>query len=237
VGKHDPVITYYQAARIHAQVWAEDQNNRGGPGQSGGPRDKLDTDPATAIEPRKKGFGIFDGPSGAKLIDLDSYNEDFGDIDFSDSGPYSTNDLQQIYLKGLDPAGNQLEMKPSLWITPSGQIIPVGQNPAPGGLSLANWARIYAYIWYQARTGANTALKGDFEMNPVNALVKHGVISSINTAANAAPPPTPTPISYTPGATPLITHGDPPMPFATDFQDISNDPNAKGYRYIVRFSC
>jgi hypothetical protein len=233
MGTHDPVITYYQAARIHAQAWYEDP--QGKPGKF---KDMLDKDPAGAIEPRKKGFGILDGANGAKLLDLESYNEDFGDIDFSDKGPYSTANLEKIYLTGQDPTtGNQLEMKPSLWITPSGQIIPVGQNPNPTtGISLADWARIYAYIWYQVRFASNQTIMDHFERDPSSALhdpshnFNDEIIPNLNQLSVIQ-------IGYNRGTTSLITHGDPPMAFATDFQDISDDPNAKGYRYIVRFSC
>jgi len=232
MGTHDPLITYYQAARIHAQVWVEDPTPAG---KGGGSREKLEKDPAKEINLRKKDFGI---PPDARLIALELYNASLGDIDFDNYT--NKDDLVSIYTKGQDKSGKSVTMQPSLWIPPSGPPIAVGPQSS-AAISLSDWARIYAYIWYQFRFAnpLNLKIKGDFENDPVKALVNHKIIDNINNESNISPipPPIPPKITATPGTDPLITHGAPPLAFATNFQAISDDPNALGYRYIVRFSC
>jgi hypothetical protein len=227
VGTHDPVITYYQAARIHAQAWYEDPTLGGS--KAGGFKDSLEKDPAGALEPKKNDFGILDGANTAKLIDLDLYNQDLGDVDFGD---YSPAELQTIFTTGFDAAGIQVKMRPSLWITPSGKITEIGT--APVGISLENWARIYAYIVFMIPK--DPTIKANYQIDPARTLDKQ-IITPLNTASPALPP-----IIYVRGGlnpTPLITHGDPPPqdPSEPSFRAIANDPNARGYRYIVRFSC
>jgi hypothetical protein len=238
MGAHDPVITYYQAARIHAQAWYEDPTANG---KGGGFRDSLDKDPFGALKShtgvitRRDYFGI---QTQAKLIALELYNDDLGDIDFND---YDQAELTKIFTTGLDNNLNQVSMQPSLWITPSGKITEVGRRVV--GISLENWARIYAYIWFQFRNQPpNATIKGHFEIDPARALHDPAIanawtdeiITSINNLSSAN-----NQIPYQHGQTPLITHGAPPTqdPGEPSFHAISDDPNAKGYRYIIRFSC
>jgi hypothetical protein len=219
LGKFDPVITHTQAARLHAQAWAD---------TSGKSIDQINKDPSGALTPGvRNSFGIH---AQAKLIDLELYSDDLGDIDF---GSYSPADLQSIYTTGADSLGNSVTMQPSLWITPSGTITPIGPQISPPAISLSDWARIYAYIWYQVNFASpkNTTIKANFENDPAKALSTQ-IIAPLNTASPTLPP-----INYNYKTTPLVTHGAPPLAFATNFPAISNDPNAKGYRYIVRYCC
>jgi hypothetical protein len=141
MGKHDPVITYYQAARMLAQAWYEDSSTTPA-GKAGSFRDSLDKDPAGALTvARRDSFGIH---PRAKMIALGLYSDALGDIDFDD---YDQATLQSIFTTGLDNNGIQVTMQPSLWVTPSGKITEIGPNPT--GISLSDFARIYAYIFFR----------------------------------------------------------------------------------------
>lgn len=210
MGAHDPVIIQTQSARLHALAWADSTRNS---------IDMIDKDPAGAFTASVRcDFGI---AGNAKLIDLKSYDAYSGNLPFD---AFSSGELKEIYTYGT-LNGNHVQMQPSEWITPDGTPIPLQQN-SPPAISLTDWARIYAYIWYQSKFAGNSSIVDDFETDPVKALVKHNITGTLS-------------IPYNPRTTPLITHGNPPSDpgYLKGFEDIRDDPNALGYRYRVRYCC
>src|SRR6266851_7518421 len=160
------VINEIQWARIHAKAWAEPFS---------GFKDKLDVDPYGALDP--SGTVLSD-----KLIDLGYY---YSGLNF---GAYNAAELLEIFTSGTLHA-TPVTMDPSEWVRPSGATVPIQQN-SPPGISLPDWARIYAYIWYQYKfaTPLNKAMRDHFEMDPANTLNTE-IIPGLNSFI--PPPPFP----------------------------------------------
>lgn len=217
MGKHDPVIIQTQSARLHALAWSDPTRNS---------IDVIDKDPAGPLTASVRGnFGI---AADAKLIDLESYDAYDGGLAFDE---FTSGELQEIFKYGTLNR-NHVQMEPSEWITPDGTIIPI-QQESPG-ISLTDWARIYAYIWYQYKfaSPSNKVIRDHFEKDPAATLDKE-IIADLNKLSTLPP------IIYIYKTTPLITHGNPPSDpgYISGFVDISDDPNALGYRYRVRYCC
>jgi hypothetical protein len=209
-----PVITQTQAAQIHAKAWAEDLDHK--------PtfKDTLDKHPAKAIDTTvRQPFHI---SADARLIDL---NNIYSKLTFS---LYDGNQLSEIYTHGT-LNGQSVEMDQSEWVPPSTQNGQRITQTSPPEVSLKDWARIYAYIFFQAKFAStkDATIIDDFQKDPVKALVDHKITTALS-------------ISYNPGQAPLITHGGAPTDpgnNAQAFKDIMNASDAKGYRYIVRYCC
>lgn len=205
------VITQTQAAQIHAKAWAEDLDHN--------PtfKDTLDKHPAKAIDTTVR--QLFHTRSDARLIDL---NHIYSKLTFPQ---YDRGQLLEIYTSGT--LNHQpVEMDESEWVPPSGKSQQITQTL---GISLKEWARIYAYIFFQAQFASpkDATIIDDFQKDPVKALVEHKIATALS-------------ISYNPGQTPLITHGGPPTDpgnNAQAFKDIMNASDAKGFGYIVRYCC
>jgi len=213
-------ITDLQWARVHAKAWLDSNF-----------KDTLDKNPAAALDPSVR--TQLKIRLDAKLIDLKSASG-YG-VNFDN---YKPDELQTIYTTGK-LGGKLIEMTPSQWRSPSGNFQDVTQKDP--GISLANWAKIYAYIWYQFKFASNGTIRDDFENKPAETLrdptnnVKDQTVDNVNRLSPTVPK-----IDYIYQQTPLITHGDPPTEPGSPagLKDIRDDEmDAKGYRYRVSYCC
>jgi hypothetical protein len=206
------------AAQIHAYAWAD----------ATGFKDKLDRDPLEAI---KSVSSIFHIPANPQLIDLDYTAQYGGGLPFN---TYLDKELEQIYTTGK-LNGQKVTMTPSEWVPPANLGPPVPIQQSSSGISLSDWARIYAYIFYQAKyaSSPDKTIKPHFEGDPADAL-NTKIIGQLNLSSPNLPK-----IKYEYRKTPLITHDAPPSPPGNTqgFVDIYKDQNALGYTYRVRYCC
>jgi len=134
----------------------------------------------------------------------------------------STDELLNVVKTGSTSSGQKLSAPV---FTFQGWSTPLPQGGDPAAISLENWTRIYAYIWYQSKTG-NSTPKGNFEKDPFSALPP--------IVADLKNPPYSVTITYTK----LLNLGPPPTIFPPDtLMSICNDADAKKYRHKPNLCC
>ena len=207
-------ITPTQWARIFAKAWYE--STQGKPAF----QEKLEHDPANAIDDAvRKQFGI---SRVAKIIDLD-YDYDPVAQQLRDS---ATPDLLLKVIKDGELNGNQ--MSGGTWIRPNPQEeITLPESAVNQAMSLADWTRIYAYIWYQYLKKDDVDTRATFEKDPASALTQ--IVDDINKNYGGA-------IGHKKGDR-LLDLGLPPHKDKepTMLKSIQDAEDAKQYRHIPKW--
>jgi len=215
-----PVIDEYTWARIVAKAYLDTSDFKS----------VLETDPAAAVSRTRLENPEFKiPPDPVKLMDL-TYSYDGPPDSVAKLLIAIFQGTTEAQLKGLYTSGEldgqPMELPCGEWINPAGPKRLF--EHAKEAVSLADWMRIYAYIWYQMRFGQPQPPPPDnirlrFEKNPAQTLDKE--IAG------------PLKLTYAPGK-PLFTLGD-PVPDSSPWKltDIRDDAGAKNFRHRIRMSC
>jgi hypothetical protein len=138
-------------------------------------------------------------------------------------GDPTGNVLSEIYTKGT-LFTKPVELPPGEWINPSGPIKLF--EHATGALSLADWMKIYAYIWHQIRFAGNTTIQEAFEEAPALTL-KNNIVPNVTLSK-----------TYKYQTTPLFSLGDPaPDASPLALTNIRDALDAHNFRHRIRMSC
>jgi hypothetical protein len=196
-------------------------------------RDKLQKDPKAAVD-EARGASDLPGiiiPNPVRLMDLYySYSTPANPDPIADlltaifQGSPTADVLSEIFTKGT-LFGQRVELPCGEWIHPKGTRTLF--EHATDALSLADWMKIYAYIWHQIRFMHNTTIQEAFEEDPALTL-KNNIVPNLTLSK-----------AYDYQKTALFTLGDNSPPYASPetLTDIRNDPGARNYRHRIRMSC
>lgn len=209
-------ITPTQWARIHAKAWCESKQPNPTTFQ-----DDLERDPAKAIFAVSSQFGI---SRADKIIDLD-YDSDPVARQLRDSATPAL--LLQVIRDGML---NGHHLSGGSWIRPNPQEeITLPERAVNPAVSLEDWTRIYAYIWYQYLFNGDKNTRAQFEKDPASVL--QAIVDAIKASYGVT-------IAYTPGDR-LLDFGLPPTKDddPTVLSNIENAWDAKQYRYKATLTC
>jgi len=214
-----PVVDEYTWARIVAKAYLDTSDFKS----------KLETDPAAAVSRARienPGFNIPAAP--VRLMSL-SYSPEYSEPDSVAKllkaifQGCTQAQLQEIFTYGTI-GGQLVELPPGEWIPPS-QVTRFFQQGTTA-ISLADWMRIYAYIWHEIRFAGDSTIREDFEEDPAQTL-----------ADEIVKPAGPLNITYQKGTTPLFTLAPPSPETTTQLTSIRDTAGALGYRHRIRMSC
>jgi len=197
-------VSDVQWARMYGCVWS-DQNLQA----------LFEVDPKKAIDLRRTKLHI---GANEPLLDL-GWPYDAVANWLSDS-TRTPGELEAVIRSGSIPSGENLsapEFKP-----PTGKGQPTKLPPGDGAISLPDWTRIYAYIWYQSKTG-NPGLRGQFESDPATALP--AIVAGIQNM-----------VGYKINYSKLLNLGAPPH-IPDKLTDICDADDAKKYSFMPCFCC
>jgi hypothetical protein len=214
------VMSATQWARVFAKAYLENDF-----------KTTLEIDPFAAVNQVRDSFGI---DPHAKLMDIAylAYSYPTGYPDsvatlLSAIFQGSTEEQLKEVFTSKTPFGREIALPSGEWIEPAGRITHLVPNR--DAISLADWMRIYAFMWHQVRFRSNPGIKDEFEMDPAKAL-EDSIIPKLNAVPDAPP------ITYDYQKTPLFTVGAAPEDPET-LKEITKDAKAKGYRFRGRMSC
>ena len=195
------LVSDAQWARIYACAWAGSLKKA-----------DFEKDPKTTVVGQ---FGIV---SSDTLIDL---NYAYDPVATWLSDPKRTQvELTTVIQNGSIPGGKT--MSAPTFTFPDGTSIPL--QPGDGSITLADWTRMYAYIWLQERFNKNLGCRALFEADPLKG-VQQIVLDMKNTFGVT--------ITYTK----LLNLGPAPTTIPDRLTDICKDSDAKKYRHKPGLCC
>jgi hypothetical protein len=208
-------------AQIYAKAWYESTQPTPTTFQ-----DDLEQDPAAAINAAvRKDFGISRADT---ILDMDYDTDPVSKFLKDDASPA---DLLKVITSGSIPPPNSLQgqhISRSTWRRPTDpKEIRLPETYRSPTISLQDWTRIYAYLWYQYLNN-DVVSRARFENDPAATLPD--IVAGIKALSNVT-------INYVKG-THLVDLGYPPDKDKDPavLKSIQNDKGAKQYSHKPMFS-
>jgi len=202
-----PLVSDLKWARIYACVWLDQAL-----------QNAFEKDPKTTV------VANFQVNPSDKLLDLTGY--DYDPIANQLRDPHTTDTALTEVIKSLTFNGQTVQLRNPMFTPPTrtGTPIPLPQDADPNAISLADWTRIYAYIWLKEKN--NPGYRNLFEGDPLKGVQQ--IVPDMKNTFKVT-------ITYQK----LLNLGDPPkLPTSDTLHDICNDVmDAKKYRHKPHLCC
>jgi hypothetical protein len=195
-------------ASIYACIWSD---------QTKALQDAFEKDPKTTVVAK------FQVGANDTLLDLTSYDQD--PIAGQLRDPHRTESELTEVIKSLTLYGQAVQIRNPVFTPPTGtgKPIPLPQDADPNAISVANWTRIYAYIWLQEKK--NPGYRKLFEADPLKGVQQ--IVPDMKNTFKVT-------ITYQK----LLNLGDPPnLPTSDTLDGICKDMDAKKYRHKPHLCC